>query len=487
MTKYLEFLNYIKQISECFKAYNFSKPVPVISHLDADGISACSILNYALKTEGIPFTNHIYPQLTETDINEINKLDSDFICITDLGSGQIKLIREIITDKTILILDHHDIPEEELEIFNSKESKNNCSNKIYHVNPHFFDIDGGTEISGSGVVYFFAKALNNNSVKMAHIALVGAIGDVQEQQGEFISLNKIILSDAIEENLLSQKKDIKFYGVQTRSLPRVLSGTNDPVIPGVSNSESGAIKLLHEAGIDVINKNKWKFLRDLTDEEKEKLILAIIERRKEFENPSEIFGNFYILKGQTEGTPFRDAKEFATLLNSCGRIDEPNTGVGACLNEDEHKIKALEHSKAYKKQIMNALLWFKKNKQNEEFIINNPKYMIINAKDKVWYTIIGTIISILTKSGEYNDNYVMLSMARAPRNLTKISIRKVESLKIPDKSKTETTLKEIIEEICTITGGDFGGHDNAAGALINTEDEGKFIAVAKEIMDKRLN
>ena len=51
------------------------------------------------------------------------------------------------------------------------------------MNPHLFDIDGSTEISGAGVVYLFCKALDGKNKDMAHIAIVGAIGDIQEDKG----------------------------------------------------------------------------------------------------------------------------------------------------------------------------------------------------------------------------------------------------------------------------------------------------------------
>ena len=44
------------------------------------------------------------------------------------------------------------------------------------VNPHLFGIDGATDVSGSGVAYFAAKAVNPANVDLAPIALVGALG-----------------------------------------------------------------------------------------------------------------------------------------------------------------------------------------------------------------------------------------------------------------------------------------------------------------------
>ena len=49
------------------------------------------------------------------------------------------------------------------------------------VNPHLYGIDGATDVSGSGVAYFAAKAVNAANVDLAPIALVGALGDMQDK------------------------------------------------------------------------------------------------------------------------------------------------------------------------------------------------------------------------------------------------------------------------------------------------------------------
>ena len=42
-------------------------------------------------------------------------------------------------------------------------------------------LDGATDVSGSGVAYFVAKAMNQKNVDLAPVALVGALGDMQDR------------------------------------------------------------------------------------------------------------------------------------------------------------------------------------------------------------------------------------------------------------------------------------------------------------------
>ena len=60
-------------------------------------------------------------------------------------------INDLMKDKVVLILDHHQPEEVEAE------------NNICHINPHLHGIDGSKEISGSGVVYLFSKAVDKSN------------------------------------------------------------------------------------------------------------------------------------------------------------------------------------------------------------------------------------------------------------------------------------------------------------------------------------
>jgi len=45
---------------------------------------------------------------------------------------------------------------------------------------------------------------------MAHIAIVGAVGDMQDSDGEMRSLNRIIVDDAVGLGLLKVKKTLEY-------------------------------------------------------------------------------------------------------------------------------------------------------------------------------------------------------------------------------------------------------------------------------------
>ena len=313
--------------------------------------------------------------------------------------------------------------------------------------------------------------------EMAHIAIVGAIGDLQEQNG-FLRLNQEILNIAIKKNKINVAKGLRIFGSQTKPLHKALEYCTDPYIPGVSGSESGAIQFLYQIGIDPKNGNSWKKIVHLEQEDMKKLVTGIIMKRLNEANPDDVLGNVYILPHEDEESPTRDAKEFATLLNACGRLGRASYGIGACLGDKKIKQQAIRSLGDYKKEIVNALNWYNENKFGDDVFWGNG-FVIINAKENVMSTMIGTLASILSKSNVMTNNLFILSMAQALDGNTKISLRTTNNI------NGNLDLKSIIEEVINgIGNSESGGHQNAAGAVIPTDKENSFIQTAKEVLGK---
>ena len=148
------------------------------------------------------------------------------------------------------------------------------------------------------------------------------------------------------------------------------------------------------------------------------------------------------------------------------------------MGDKKIKQQAIRSLVDYKKEIVNALEWYHENKFNDDVFWGN-KFVIINAKQNVMSTMIGTLASILSKSNVMTNNTFILSMARALDNNTKVSLRTTNNV------NDHLDLKSIIEEIIGgIGNSESGGHLNAAGAVIPTEKEPEFISAAKEVLGK---
>lgn len=461
---YEEFEQHIKGIADKFRAIDKKETIRLVSHLDADGIAAASIMIRLLNKDNRKYSISIVQQLTEPVIKALAKESYNYFVFTDLGSGQLNLIKEFLKDKKIFILDHHKPEDVEAE-------------NIYHVNPHLFGIDGSLEIAGSGVVYLFASEVNNELENLAHVAVIGAIGDIQEEHG-FSKINNGILEKAIELGKIKVIKGIRVFGAQTRPLHKVLEYSTNPYIPGVSGSESGAIQFLQQIGINPKSGNGWAKLVHLSDDDLKKLATGIIMKRLNENKPEDILGNVYILPQEDKESPTRDAKEFATLLNACGRLGKASLGIGACLGDKKIKERAIRSMVDYKRELVNALKWYDENQESDN-VIKGDGYVIINTKDNILPTIVGTVASIISKSGNIKDGSFVMSMADLLDGNTKISLR-IASYKPKD-----IDLREIVKEITDKVGGEAGGHMHAAGAIIKNEKEDEFIKTAKFVLKEK--
>jgi len=464
MDSYDLFKEDIKKSVEEFKKIPKNEVIRVISHLDADGISAASIMVKCLENDSRKYSISIVPQIKKDVLESISKEPYNYFVFTDIGSGALTDMEKLFQGKKVFILDHHE-PE-----------KVETANNISFVNPHKFGIDGGIEVSGAGVVYLFASCLDKTLEEFAHIAIIGAIGDMQEKNG-FKRIKSEILKTAIDKGKIKVIRGLRLFGAQTKPLHKVLEYCTDPFIPGVSGSESGAIQFLYQMGINPKHEKKWKKITHLSKEEMKNLVTGVILNRLGEKNPEDVLGNVYILKEEKEESPTKDAKEFATLLNACGRLDKASLGIGACLGDEKIKKKAIYLMGDYKKEIVKSLKWYDANKSSG-FITKGNGYVIINAQDQIRSTIIGTLASILSKSNNSQEKFI-LSMAQLEDGTTKISLRMSG---INNGMDLKQIIVDIIEDMPNC---EAGGHANAAGALISTDMEDEFINRAKVVLEKK--
>ncbi|MBS3167446.1 DHH family phosphoesterase [Candidatus Woesearchaeota archaeon] len=450
------FLESIKNSAEKFKSIS-PKFVRIISHLDTDGLCSAAILIATMQRLNINFSLSILTQLDEKIIEGIQKESCSCIIFSDLGSSQLNFLSGL-HGKDVFILDHH------------KPREAPCS--FTHVNPHLFEIDGGFNISGAGVSYLFAKALDEQNIDLAHIAIIGAIGDFQENNG-FRGLNDLILKDAILAQKIIVKTGLKIFGAQTRSLAKAIQLSTEPYIPGVTGFENASIEFLKS-----LNISPQKKLPELTQEELQKLVTAIIMKRMSTEdNPEDVLGNLYYLNSEPEDSPIRDLREFSTLLNATGRLKKSSLGIGTLLNDSKIKAIAINTLNDYKKELLDSLNWFYNNRKTNS-IVEGKNYVIINGGDNIKETIVATLAMMICKSNLYKPATYIMAIAYTFNNEIKVSMRMVSP---PEGVDLRKPLQQMIERVGS---GEMGGHSLACGGVIKLEYEPKLIAAAKEVFEQ---
>src|SRR3989344_2987025 len=378
------FLEKIRQEAEKLKASD--SPIRVVSHLDADGLSSAAILTKALKRLNKKFALTIVKQLSPNILSQFKAESYETFLFVDLGSGNLEDIKGVINVKKIIILDHHQ-PQQ-------------IENSFIHLNPISFGLDGNRDVSGAGLAYLFAKSLDEKNKDLAPLALVGAIGDNQEDKG-FSGINNLILEDA--KPYLEIITGLRMFGTQTKPLSKILQYSTDPYIPGITGDEQASREFLQELNLDPEKK-----LIHLDHEEMKKLVTFIIlQRLGSEENPDDVLGPIYLLKSEPEESPTKDLREFSTLLNSCGRLNKPSLGIAACMQDNKLKHAAISLLNEYKRELIASLNWFYNSKEK---ITELEGLVIINAEDNVKDTIIGTLTSMIAKSNLYQENTILISL-----------------------------------------------------------------------------
>ncbi len=437
------------------------KMVRCVSHLDSDGLSSACILSHALLNKKADFHLSIVKQLSIEVIGALTKEKYETYIFTDLGSGQISQLEERLKGKKVFVLDHH-LPEKESE-------------KIRQVNPHFFGIDGEKEISGVGVTYFVIKELLPPENSNEWLVVVGAVGDRQDkgERNSLIGLNREIVRQGEKTRKIKEELDLNLFGRYSRPLHKSLEYTFHPYIPGVSGDETEAVALLKKLGIRLKDEEgNWRRLVDLTAEEKKKLTEEIIRRIAEGETPSkplDIIATHYINLVEKEER-LKDAREFSTILNGCGRLGKPEIGVLLGLSR---KREVLEEADKLMVKYRKELAGYLNKLKNSKLVDSRNGIAVIKPQANIKDTMIGTVSSILLTS--LKDKGVVIGIAEMNNETYKVSIRAKPEL---EKLELGKVVREITKKISCFG----GGHRKAAGAEIKKEKIGIFLnELMKEI------
>lgn len=435
--------------------------IHLVSHFDTDGLCARVIIEKALQREGYRCTSRNEPHLNNENLDSVEKEDASVFIFTDIGANRIKDLGKRFTGKTVIVLDHH------------APGNDDTAKNVQHINPHVYGITQRNAISGSGVAYFFALGLNAKNRDVAYLAVLGAIGDTQERSG-FEDLNNRILQHAIVQKNIAIGKRLKLYGLNSRPLIKVLEYSTDISIPGVTNNPRGVKEFLDKLNISYEWKGRLKKYFHLRPFEKEKLTKAVLDLKRDEDKEKLIVPCYTLLNERRR--ELQDLKEYATIINACGRLEDYETAVKALNGDDDAKHKAIVNLRVYKSAIRDALHRVDDMRANNKLLAKDG-FVIINFKDTLRSSLVGIIASILARNKHYPSGTVVCTMARQDTIHTKVSLRVSQDV-------TDIALQKILWQSVKPLGVDAGGHNNAAGAIIPGDSEESFIENLKTELEK---
>ncbi len=449
----------LKRIEKIVNIIRKSKKIHIVTHIDADGITAGSIAYKTLERLDKNFSIEFIKELDNDILKRLRNENHELVWFTDLGSS-------IASDNSInkIITDHHACPEN--------------SNLPFHLNPHLFGLDGSFEISGAGLTYLVSKKIDKKNVDLSALAIVGACGDLQDRKyKKLFGLNIEILNDGEQYNIVKSKMDIRYFGRETRPIYKMLQYASDPLIPGLTGRESACIYFLQELGVNLQDGDNWRRWIDLSKDERRIIIsnIAKLLLTKGFGHKltKRIIGEVYILIQEKEGTEVHDAKEYSTLLNSTARYGKHDVGLKVCLGDrDKWFKKARNLLIGHRHNLVEGIQFAK-----EEGITKREYLQFFHAGSGIRDTIVGIVANMLLNSEETSKDMPLIGFADKGEGEVKVSARATEEL-----VEKGLNLSLAMKKAAIAFNGVGGGHNIAAGATIPKGKEEEFL----EILEKEI-
>ena len=440
----------------------------IVSRSDADGISAGSIADITLERMGIPRRTVFINAVDDDLIRMINTAEEDFVWLCDLGSANLSEF----TRQNLIITDHH-TPDPN---WRRKQTVLDSFASIDHLNPYAYGFDGSSDVSGAGMTYLLSRRVDERNRDLAHLAVVGAVGDGQDsRESRLVGLNKTIMSDAVQNGDLIVEQDLRLFGRETRPIVQFFQYCNDPPLQGLTDDPSGCMEMLEFLNIPLNSDGRMRCWNDLDRDEKERIIDNILSPL-EISDQNRIYGEAYTLPGYPKGTGLRDAREFSNVLNSCGRYDDADTGMRICKGDPDALRDAETHRAEHRRNISSAVSYIKGN-----HLIRERRFIQFfdgegNVKDSVLDAVTGMILN----SPECRRNLPLFGMADSG-DVTKISAKANRDLagKGLDLS--------ILRQAAMSVGGSGIGQTVSGSATIPKERKETFLDTVEELISSQIS
>ena len=463
-----------QQIAERLRT---AERVGVYCHIDADGITGGAIASEALSRAGIAHEVAFLKKLDEASIQVIKREAPPVAWFVDFGAGQLHHMEGL----DAVITDHHvptsrDIPmERRRDLVRFAEDED----RILMLNPHM-EGEGSDVVSGAGLAYAVAKALDAGNRDLASVAIVGAVADVQDQEFRRLrGYNRTILQDGIEAGVLQAHTDLRLFGRETRPIHKMLEYSNDPWIPKLSGNGEACVAFLLEIGIDLKVEETWRTWSELDAGEKRRIVSELVthmlSRGCVWREVVRLVGEVYTLVKEPVGSPTRDAKEFGTLINACGRYEAAEVGYRVCRGDRAEALEsALRLLAGHRQHLVSSLDWIEQVGLSQ---LDAIQYF--HAEDKIRDTVVGIAAGIALQSSG-NRQMPVLAFAFAPDGV-KVSARAPREL-----VARGLDLAAIMREASKRFGGEGGGHHGAAGATIPRGTEQEFAKAVDALVKAQL-
>jgi single-stranded-DNA-specific exonuclease len=425
-----------KQAAELILSFPKNTRIRVVSHYDADGISAAGIICQMLYRQGSDFHATLMRNPFTKGFERLQKENNELIIFCDMGSGQLETIEQLKTH--VIIVDHHQPLSAE------------TSEKILQINANLCGINGNYEASGASLCFSLATVLNPLNSDLAWLALAGAIGDKQ-YIGGIRGYNDSILQQAVQQGVIKEIMSIKLYG---ENIADALFYSIDPFFSKISGDKEGTSKVLEKLGIDPLKKieeipeETWMRLQSF-------LLFTLIKH-----GCDTLIIDTVIRKRYVSTINGYELERFADLLDACGKNGHRSLGLSLCLGNTQAYTQAYEIEKEYKTKILTGLTTLENGGIHEQ---QGMRYFYSESSS------LGGVIAGIATNFLFDESKALFSITRNEDELH-ISCRGTQKL-----VEQGLDLGGAMNQVAKTLNGYGGGHKIAAGATIALDKEKEFL------------
>lgn len=436
----LRFSSAAAAVRECTEAR-------VFSHNDADGIGAASVLTSMLVRAGkgsqtTNLRNFDLPAIKAGLVKGV-----DLLIVADMGSSNLSALESL--DVKVIVLDHHR-PEKD-------------SDKVLHLNPSVFKVDGARYACASTLSMLLAVTVDVGNWDLLPMAFAGMVGDRQHLQG-LSGVNAYLYNEGNKRGLVQEKRgSLLPPGPVGDGLMRA----THPFIRGVSGDAQGIARLLQEANVRA--ESTW----DGLDEGGRRRLSSLISLRLLEQGCSlgsledELAPDYFFPQDNSR------VYQLTRLINACGRVDETSLGLAMLLGEKEARERAETLVKEYDEMLLNAAKRTAERGLSKQIGIQHFE----SPHKEVSSELCGLVMQWIG-----DQDKATICLTRMDREF-KVSSRGTR--KLVDKDGLD--LSVAMRDAAASVGGVGGGHNIASGATIPLGKDIDFLQALDAIVAKQMN
>ncbi len=419
--------------------------VRILCHYDPDGTTSAAILARALLRRGKRVHATMTHALDSATVERVKAEPNELLLVSDMGSAQLDLLEGL--PYPVVVLDHH------------KPLRD--SERVVHVNPHLFGVDGAREMCGATTTWFFTLALDEVNWDLAGLAAAGAIGDKQDIGG-FVGVNAALFSEAVDRKVLTLERRL---ALRDRPLAQALALSISPYFRGIGGRPEAAEAFLRSVGID-----PQATLRALDAGQRRRLTSVLATRRVEQGAAAEalevlVEDRYWIEPDQMY------TQDLEAYVNSCDRLEQMGLGMAVCLGDRE----ALGKAETLLDQYTNRVLQHLSLLEREGMFSKKHVQFFYCEEPSLAGSVAGAGMQFY-----FDQSRPVFGLSVMERQ-TKVSARATRGL-IAQGVDLAAACREAAEAL----EGDGGGHNIASGATIPKGKEEKFLGLADEIVGRQL-